>query len=153
MAQSSPLLLFFRRLFRRRLVLAAAILLAIIVLLALLAPLLAPYDPTAIKVLRRLRPPSLENWFGTDEFGRDVFSRAIYGARASLGIGSAVVAIAMGLGTLFGLIAGYFRSLDGAVMSLVDAMMALPELLLAIYLVAMLGASAVTVLHALLLVV
>ena len=149
MAQNSPLILFFRRLFRRRLVLAASVLLAIIVLLALFAPLLAPYDPTAIKVLRRLRQPSLENWFGTDEFGRDVFSRAIYGARASLGIGSAVVAIAMGFGTLFGLLAGYFRRLDGPIMRLVDALMALPDILLAIFLVAVLGASAFNVVLAL----
>jgi len=149
MAQNSPLILFFRRLFRRRLVLAASVLLAIIVLLALFAPLLAPYDPTAIKVLSRLRPPSLENWFGTDEFGRDVFSRAIYGARASLGIGSAVVAIAMGFGTLFGLLAGYFRRLDGPIMRLVDALMALPDILLAIFLVAVLGASAFNVVLAL----
>jgi peptide/nickel transport system permease protein len=149
MAHNTPLVLFFRRLFRRRLVLAATIVLAIILLLALLAPLLAPYDPTAIKVLRRLRPPGLENWFGTDEFGRDVFSRAIYGARASLGIGSAVVAIAMGFGTLFGLLAGYFRRLDGPIMRLVDALMALPDILLAIFLVAVLGASAFNVVLAL----
>jgi peptide/nickel transport system permease protein len=149
MSAPNPLLLFFRRLFRRKLVLAATILLAIIVLLALLAPLLAPYDPSAIKVLRRLRPPSAENWFGTDELGRDIFSRAIYGARASLGIGAAVVAVAMGLGTLLGLLAGYFRRLDAPIMRLVDAMMALPDILLAIFLVAVLGASAVNVILAL----
>jgi peptide/nickel transport system permease protein len=149
MAQSSPTLLFFRRLFRRRLVLAAAVLLAVVVLLALLAPLVAPYDPSAIKVLRRLTPPSGENWFGTDELGRDIFSRAIYGARASLGIGSAVVALSMGIGTLLGLLAGYFRRLDGPVMRLVDALMALPDILLAIFLVAVLGASAVNVILAL----
>jgi peptide/nickel transport system permease protein len=149
MSQAPVLLLFFRRLFRRRLVLAAAVLLVVITLLALLAPILAPYDPTAIKVLRRLRPPSAENWFGTDELGRDIFSRAIYGARASLGIGAAVVAVAMGLGTLLGLLAGYFRPLDGAIMRLVDAMMALPDILLAIFLVAVLGASAANVVLAL----
>ena len=113
--ETSPVLLFFRRLFRRRLVLAAAVLLAIIAALALLAPLLAPYDPAAIKVLRRLKPPSAENWFGTDELGRDIFSRAVYGARASLGIGAAVVVVAMGLGTLLGLLAGYFRRLDAPI--------------------------------------
>src|SRR5688500_1457197 len=149
MAQSSPVALFFRRLFRRRQVLAATVLLAVIVVAALLAPLIAPYDPTAIKVLRRLRPPSMENWFGTDELGRDIFSRAIYGARASLGIGSAVVAIAMAFGTLLGLLAGYFRRLDGPVMRLVDALMALPDILLAIFLVAVLGASAFNVILAL----
>src|SRR5688500_3898530 len=149
MSQPSPILLFFRRLFRRKLVLAATVLLTIIALLALLAPILAPYDPTAIKVLHRLRPPSAENWFGTDEFGRDIFSRAIYGARASLGIGAAVVVVAMGLGTLLGLLAGYFRRLDGPIMRLVDAMMALPDILLAIFLVAVLGASAANVVLAL----
>ncbi len=138
-----------RRLFRRKVVLFAAVLLLLIVLLAIFAPLVAPYSPTGMRVSQRLRPPSATNWFGTDEFGRDVLSRIIYGGRASLGIGLAVVALSMTAGTLFGLLAGYFRTLDGIIMRIVDAMMSLPDILLAIFLVAVLGASAGNVVLAL----
>ncbi|MDF2812287.1 MAG: transporter permease, partial [Microvirga sp.] len=86
-------LLFFRRMFRRKLVLVACVVLFVIVLMALLAPWVAPYEPTAIRVIRRLKPPNELNWLGTDEFGRDILSRIIYGARASLGIGFAVVMV------------------------------------------------------------
>lgn len=147
--EKSPVLLFFRRLFRRKLVLVASAVLFVIVLMALLAPWVSPYEPTAIRVIRRLKPPSELNWLGTDEFGRDILSRIIYGARASLGIGFAVVVVSMTVGTLFGLLAGYFRPLDGAVMRVVDALMALPDILLAIFLVAVLGASAFNVVLAL----
>lgn len=140
--KAAPALLFFRRLFRRKIVLLAFAALAAIVVVALLAPYVAPYSPHAMKVSNRLRPPNPSNWFGTDEFGRDVLSRVIHGARASLGIGAAVVALSMSAGATFGLLAGYFRPLDGLVMRIVDAMMALPDILLAIFLVAVLGASA-----------
>lgn len=145
----APTRLFFRRLFRRRIALVAFVTLALIVALALLAPYLSPYSPTAMKVMNRLRPPDALHWFGTDEFGRDVLSRIIYGGRASLGIGAAVVAISMAVGTTLGLLAGYFRALDGVIMRLVDAMMSLPDILLAIFLVAVLGASAANVILAL----
>ena len=145
----SATLLFFRRLFRRRLVLVAAAVLAVIVLLALLAPLISPYSPTGMRVAQRLRPPSLTNWFGTDEFGRDVLTRILYGGRASLGIGLAVVVISVVAGTALGLISGYFRALDGFIMRIVDAMMSLPDILLAIFLVAVLGPSAGNVVLAL----
>jgi peptide/nickel transport system permease protein len=140
---------FLRRLFRRRLVLAGALVLMLITMLAVFAPLLSPWSPTAIRVAQRLKPPSLQHWFGTDEFGRDILARIMFGARASLGIGLAVVAVAMACGTLLGLLAGYFRALDALIMRLVDAMMALPDILLAIFLVAVLGASATNVVLAL----
>jgi peptide/nickel transport system permease protein len=145
----TPGILFFRRLFRRKLVLVAFIVIVVIALAAILAPWISPHEPTAIRVMRRLKPPSEANWLGTDEFGRDILSRIIYGARASLGIGFAVVLISMTVGTLFGLLAGYFRPLDGTVMRVVDALMALPDILLAIFLVAVLGASAFNVVLAL----
>jgi peptide/nickel transport system permease protein len=145
----APVSLFFRRLFRRKLVVFAFFVLLLIVLLAILAPLIAPYSPTGMRVANRLKPPSDLNWFGTDEFGRDVLSRVIYGGRASLGIGMAVVVASMLAGTALGLIAGYFRSLDAVVMRGVDAMMSLPDILLAIFLVAVLGASAGNVVLAL----
>jgi len=145
----AALALFFRRLFRRKLVLFAFVVLATIVLVALFAPLVAPYSPTGMRVANRLKPPGALNWLGTDEFGRDVLSRIIYGGRASLGIGMAVVVCSMLAGTTLGLLAGYFRALDALIMRGVDAMMSLPDILLAIFLVAVLGASAGNVVLAL----
>ena len=139
----------FAKLFRRRLVVAGAVILAIVALLALLAPWLTPYDPMALKILDRLQSPRAAHWFGTDELGRDVFSRVIFGARYSLLIGALVVAISMVCGVLLGLTAGFFRRLDGPIMRLVDAMMSFPDILLAIALVAVLGASMSNVIVAL----
>ena len=141
--------IFLRRLFRRKLVLIATGIVALFVVCAVLAPLVAPFDPSAMKLLRRLKPPSALNWFGTDEFGRDILSRIIYGARASLGIGFLVVVASMGVGTILGLLAGYVRALDVPIMRLADAMMALPDILLAIFLMAVLGPSAGNVVLAL----
>ena len=139
----------FAKLFRRRLVLAGAIVLATIALLALFAPWLTPYDPMALKVLDRLQSPRAAHWFGTDELGRDVFSRVIFGARYSRWIGALVVLISTVCGVLLGLAAGFFRRLDEPIMRLVDAMMSFPDILLAIALVAVLGASMTNVIVAL----
>ena len=137
------------KLFRRRVVLAGAAILAVVALAALLAPWIAPYDPMALKVLDRLQSPRAAHWFGTDELGRDVFSRVVFGARYSLLIGAMVVVVSMVCGVLLGLAAGFFRGLDGPVMRLVDAMMSFPDILLAIALVAVLGASMTNVILAL----
>src|SRR5947208_6953031 len=137
------------KLFRRRLVLVGVLILAGVALLALFAPWLTPYDPMALKILDRLQSPRAAHWFGTDELGRDVFSRVIFGARYSLLIGALVVLISMTGGVLLGLAAGFFRRLDGPVMRLVDAMMSFPDILLAIALVAVLGASMTNVIIAL----
>jgi peptide/nickel transport system permease protein len=139
----------FAKLFRRRLVLAGAVILAAVALLALFAPWLTPYDPMALKILDRLQSPRAAHWFGTDELGRDVFSRVVFGARYSLMIGALVVLISMLCGVLLGLAAGFFRRLDGPIMRLVDAMMSFPDILLAIALVAVLGASMTNVILAL----
>jgi peptide/nickel transport system permease protein len=141
--------LFFNRLFRRKLILLAVVLLGIFVVGAILAPWVAPFDPATMKLVRRLKPPSELNWFGTDEFGRDILSRIIYGARASLGIGFLVVLYSMSIGTVLGLLAGYIKKLDTPIMRLADAMMALPDILLAIFLMAVLGPSAGNVVLAL----
>ncbi|GLR88336.1 ABC transporter permease [Bradyrhizobium iriomotense] len=141
--------LFLRRLFRRRIVLIGALILLVLIVVALAAPWISPFDPNAVRVARRLRPPSAVNWFGTDEYGRDVLSRIIYGSRASLGIGASVVMMSVACGTLLGILAGYFRRLDGPIMRVIDAFMALPDILLAIFLVAVLGASATNVVLAL----
>ena len=149
MAQANPARLFFKRLFRRKLVMMATLVLGVIVLAALLAPWVAPFKPDAMRMARRLKPPSDINWLGTDEFGRDILSRIIFGGRASLGIGAAVVVLSMSVGTVFGLLAGYVKGLDALIMRLADAMMALPDILLAIFLVAILGPSAGNVVLAL----
>jgi len=145
----SPSALLLRKLFRRKVVLAGAVILAIVALLAIFAPWIAPYDPTAMKILDRMQGPRAAHWFGTDELGRDVFSRVIYGARYSLLIGALVVLISVTGGVLLGLFAGFFRRLDGPIMRIVDAMMSFPDILLAIALVAALGASMANVILAL----
>ncbi|HWK83607.1 MAG TPA: ABC transporter permease [Caldimonas sp.] len=139
----------YAKLFRRKLVLAGAIILGGVVLLALFAPWITPYDPMALKILDRLQSPRAAHWFGTDELGRDVFSRVIFGARYSLLIGAMVVLVSTLCGVLLGLAAGFFRRLDGPIMRLVDAMMSFPDILLAIALVAVLGASMSNVILAL----
>ena len=96
-----------RRLGKQRLALIGGGVLASAVLVALLAPLLAPHDPLAQNLYARLQPPSASHWLGTDDFGRDIFSRIVYGARISLRIGLVAIALAASAGTLLGLIAGY----------------------------------------------
>jgi peptide/nickel transport system permease protein len=138
-APPPPMLL--RRLFTRRVVLLGAAILAVMTVAALAAPWIAPYDPMSLKVLDRLQSPRATHWFGTDELGRDVFSRVVFGARYSLMIGALVVVTSVVSGVLLGLFAGFFRRLDAPIMRVVDAMMSFPDILLAIALVAMLGAS------------
>ena len=120
-----------------------------ITLLAALAPWVAPYSPSRLSIVNRLKPPSAVNWFGTDEFGRDVLSRAIFAGRVSLLVGFAVVVVSSLLGVTLGLVAGFFKRLDTPVARLIDAMMAFPEILLAISLVAALGPSLTNVIVAL----
>ena len=119
------------------------------VLVALLAPWLAPYDPTIAVPEIRLEGPSAAHWFGTDEFGRDVLSRAIYGTRVSLLIGVTVTLVAAALGSALGLLSGYYPRLDTPIMRVLDGLMAFPSILLAIALLASLGPSTVNVFVAL----
>ncbi|MER9799775.1 ABC transporter permease [Mesorhizobium sp. M0142] len=125
-----------------------AVLIAI-VLAAILAPVIAPYAPTKLSIASRLHPPSLDHLFGTDDLGRDIFTRTLYAARTSLAVGFAVVIFASIIGVVLGLTSGFFRRLDAPVSRLIDAMMAFPDILLAIALVAALGATAVNVVVAL----
>jgi peptide/nickel transport system permease protein len=122
-----------------------AVLLAVIVGSALLAPFLGTIDPTAIAPANRLKPPTASNWLGTDMFGRDVWSRMVYGARVSLIVGSLVAVIAVSVGLIIGMVAGYIRWLDAIVMRFMDGLMAIPGILLAIALVSLSGASISTV--------
>ncbi|MGQ0570622.1 MAG: ABC transporter permease [Armatimonadota bacterium] len=115
------------------------VLVTTILLIALLAPLLAPFDPVEIRVRDRLTPPGAVHRFGTDNLGRDVFSQVVYGARLSLLIGTSVVVIAGTVGIAIGLVAGYEPRFEQVLMRLVDGMMAFPGILLAIALMAIMG--------------
>ena len=110
------------------------LLLSALVLMTIAAPLFAA-DPFRQAPINRLRPPSERFWFGTDQFGRDVFSRTVYGARVSLIVGFAVAALASLIGLAIGLVCGYFRRVDGIVMRAMDGIMAIPSILLAIALI------------------
>jgi peptide/nickel transport system permease protein len=111
-------------------------------LVAVFAPLIAPYSPTETFSQGTLQPPSLKFPFGTDEIGRDVFSRVVYGTRISVQVGIIAVSIALVVGTTIGLVVGYFGGfVDNAIMRLMDIMLAFPEILLAIAIVAILGPS------------
>ncbi|WP_043615354.1 ABC transporter permease [Ensifer sp. ZNC0028] len=140
---------FVRRLLKRKTVAFGLIVLTVFVLLAAFAPLIAPYAPGKLSIVNRLQPPSLQWFFGTDEFGRDVFSRTIYAGRLSLFVGAAVVTLATVIGVVLGLLAGFFQKLDTPIARVIDAMMAFPDILLAIALVAALGPSLTTVIIAL----
>ncbi|HZH51812.1 MAG TPA: ABC transporter permease [Microvirga sp.] len=151
-AVSSPAIVeasFVSRLVTRKTVMIGLLILLVIAALALLAPWIAPYSPSRLSVVNRLKPPSEIYWFGTDEFGRDVFSRTIYAGRLSLLVGASVVAFAAAFGVTLGLVAGFFRRLDTPIARIIDAMMAFPDILLAIALVAALGPSLITVIVAL----
>ena len=141
-----------RKLFRRRIVLAAAIALAIVVLVATFAGTISGQDPNETAVAQRLAQPSLAHWLGTDELGRDLFARIAFGGRYSLTIALLTALGSVVAGTLFGLVAGFFRRLDAPVSRVVDAMMSFPDILLAIALVAILGPSMLNVVLALVLV-
>lgn len=140
------------RLFRRRIVLLSAIVLAAIVVLAVGASIFASADPNDTAVLDRLKAPSAEHLLGTDELGRDLYARVVHGARYSLSIAALTAVGSIMFGTFVGLIAGFFRRLDAPLMRVVDAMMSFPDILLAIALVAILGASLTNVVLALVLV-
>jgi peptide/nickel transport system permease protein len=112
------------------------------ILLAIFAPLLAPYDFKEQNLAERLQPPSSKHLFGTDDFGRDIFSRVIYGARISLWVGFFSVLGSVIVGSMLGIIAGYYgRWIDGIISRLFDIMLAFPSILLAIGIVAVLGPS------------
>jgi peptide/nickel transport system permease protein len=125
---------------RNRLGVTGALLLTIVIGCAVFAGW-TRQNPLLVNPAIRLRAPGVAHWFGTDDFGRDVFSRVVYGSRVSLQIGSLVVALTGLLGIVTGLTAGYFRTWDNVVMRVTDALMAIPPALLAIALMAALGAK------------
>jgi peptide/nickel transport system permease protein len=132
----------FRRLLRRRGAAVGLVIVAFFVLLALLAPAVSPYDPLATSWTAVRKAPDAAHWFGTDEIGRDVLSRVVWGARASLLAGVVSVLISLSIGVPIGLIAGYAGGkVDMLISRLTDAVLACPFLILAIALAAFLGPS------------
>ncbi len=141
-SDESPAARAWRRLKQRRSAMFGLVVIVTLILVAILAPLVAPFDPTQQSWNLVRKPPSLKNWFGTDESGRDLFSRVVFGARASLLAGVVSISIALGLGVPVGLIAGYRGGfVDALISRLTDAMLACPNLILAIALAAFLGPS------------
>jgi peptide/nickel transport system permease protein len=131
-----------RRLFKRKGAVAGLVVISIFILLALFAPLVSPYEPIATSWSLVRKPPSSLHWFGTDDLGRDVLARVIYGARASLLAGAISVTIALSIGVPLGLLSGYRGGfVDALISRITDAMLACPFLILAIALSAFLGPS------------
>ena len=119
-----------------------AVLLAILALLVLLAPVVAPYDPNQIDILHKREPPSAAHWLGTDDLGRDVWSRLIYGGRVSLSVGIVAVAIYTMIGITLGAVAGYRGGwVDSFLVWLTDVVLSFPGLLIIVALVAVVGPS------------
>ncbi|MBO9541646.1 ABC transporter permease [bacterium] len=138
----SQLSLFARRFARNRSAVAGGALVLAYFAIALLAPWLSPHDPLAQDLAQRLQPPSFAHWLGTDDLGRDLLSRLLWGAGVSLQVGLLSVAIALGLGVPIGLVSGYAgKWVDETLMRLMDMLMAFPGMLLAILVVAVLGPS------------
>jgi len=140
--QTTPALVRRRRLRINSSLLMGGAIVLLMVLAAVFAPLLTPHDPIRLNIPARFQPPSAEHLFGTDQYGRDVFTRVLYGARYDLLIAVLAVALAAGVGTPLGMLAGYFRGwTDTVIMRLMDLLLAFPNILLAMTLAAVLGPS------------
>jgi ABC-type dipeptide/oligopeptide/nickel transport system permease subunit len=120
----------------------SAVVILILLLAAILAPLLATHDPSAIGRRSQLDPPSTDHFFGTDELGRDIFSRVLYGSRISLIVATFTVLVSTVFGTMLGAVSGYFEGkVDMVLQRIVDAVMSIPVLILALFIVALMGSS------------
>lgn len=129
-----------RQFTRNRLAILGAILTFTIVLIAIAAPLIAPYDPTAQDIINRFSPPSSSHFLGTDQYGRDLFSRIIYGSRASLIVGFSSVIFSIVVGCSFGMLCAYKGGIwDASLVKIIDVMMTFPTLLLGLLILAILG--------------
>ena len=138
-----------RRLRRHRLAMVGLAFLGLLILCALTADLISPYRPLDQAMQIRLKPPSASHWLGTDDFGRDILTRILYGSRVSLQIGFVAVGIAASIGIVLGLISGYFGGhVDDVVMRCMDVLLAFPAVLLAVTIMALLGPSTTNVMIA-----
>ena len=134
--------IFWPRLRRNRLAMSGGGIVLALFIISLLAPVISPYDPSAINAWKVLSAPSLQHWFGTDELGRDVLSRVLYGSRVSLKVGFVAVGIAVSIGTVVGLVSGYFSGLvDATLMRAVDIMLCFPAFFLILAIITFLEPS------------
>lgn len=142
---------FWRQLKRNKAAMFGLIMITIIILMAVIGPLIIPYEKAiAQKASLRLQPPSREHWFGTDNYGRDIFARIVHGAKYSLSIGVAAVLIGVSLGCILGTVSGYFGGkVDNVIMRITDCIVCIPSTLLALAIVAALGGGLGKVLIAL----
>lgn len=125
----SPWLLFWRRFHKHKMALVGIVIVLVISLLVLLAPLIAPYDPMKQNLLNRFQPPSTQHWLGTDDLGRDLWSRILYGGRISLTVGLLAMAVSIGLGSLIGLVSGYYGGwVDSILMRITEIFLSIPRL-------------------------
>jgi peptide/nickel transport system permease protein len=140
LAAQGPTRIALRQLRRSRLALPGLVIVLTFVVCGLFAPLVAPYDPYKNDLMNVLMPPSAEHWFGTDELGRDLLSRVVYGARISLIEGLLSVALAMVIGVPIGIVSGYIGGgMDAVIMRTIDVLLAFPGVLLAIVIISILG--------------
>lgn len=138
-----------KRLRRHRLAMLGLGFLILLLLCAIAADVVSPYKPLEQAMQVRLRPPSAQHWLGTDDFGRDILTRIIYGARISLQVGFVAVGLAGSIGILLGLLSGYFGGwMDSVIMRCMDVLLAFPAILLAVVIMALLGPSTTNVMIA-----
>ena len=130
----------YARMIHRQSIVIGGVLLILVSAIAISAPVIAPYDPNLVRPEIRLTPPNSAYVFGTDNFGRDLFSRTVYGARNSLIVGLSVVLLSGVVGAAAGLLAGYYRRIDASLMGIMDSLMAFPGIVLAVAIMAAIGA-------------
>lgn len=139
----------FKKIRKSRNAVLGGILILFFIIVSFVGPHFVPYEYDAQDVVNKLAPPSSEHWFGTDNFGRDIFSRVIHGMGITLGTGFAAVALGATVGVLFGIISGYYGGrIDTVIMRLMDILLAFPGILLALAIVSILGGSIVNVIIA-----
>lgn len=137
------------RMLKEPYIITALIILSIMLFLAIFAPFITEYKPNATNPRNRLQPPSSEHFLGTDEFGRDVFTRILYGIRASLQVGFSVVILTLIFGVFIGVLSGFYPKLDRIIMRILDGMMAFPGIIIAISLAAIWGGGKINIILAL----
>jgi len=146
---ANSFLSFYKMLSKNKAALAGFFIIIIFILMALFAPVIAPYDPVKMEPANKLQTPSADHWFGTDDKGRDILSRIMYGARISLTVGIVSTLIGAAVGIVLGLISGYYgRWIDSLIMRICDVLLAFPGILLALAIIAVLGTSTTNVIIA-----
>lgn len=140
---------FYKKLSKNKAAMTGAFIVIIFTILAILAPVIAPYDPSHIEMSKKLQTPSSEHWLGTDDKGRDILSRLLYGSRISLTVGILSTVLGAVVGIVLGIVSGYYgRWIDSVIMRICDVLLAFPGILLALAIVSILGASTTNVIIA-----